>query len=135
MCVLGEGNRLNSSKNTIYSPPLVDRMCLWVYYKIPIYPIFYLLKGDYTSQEDAKRFKEQALVAVWLVMCSAVCLSTKASSLKKRPGFASNKHLEGQGDLVGRFITPITPLITLVVPLITLLAKLSWSPKQGMSSC
>ena len=30
---------------SIYS---VDRICLWVYYdKIPIYPIFYLLKGDY----------------------------------------------------------------------------------------
>ena len=31
-----------------YSPPQVDRMWLWVYYnKIPIYPIFYLLKGHY----------------------------------------------------------------------------------------
>ena len=31
-----------------YSPPLVDRIWLWVYYnKIPIYPIFYLLKEDY----------------------------------------------------------------------------------------
>ena len=30
------------------SPPCVDRIWLWVYYnKIPIYPIFYLLKGDY----------------------------------------------------------------------------------------
>ena len=33
----------------MYSPPLVDTTWLWVYfYKIPIYPIFYLLKGDYT---------------------------------------------------------------------------------------
>ena len=32
------------------NPPKVDRVWLWVYYeKIPIYPIFYLLKGDYTS--------------------------------------------------------------------------------------
>ena len=32
---------------TIYSPPYVDRIWLWVYYtKIPLYPIFYLLKGD-----------------------------------------------------------------------------------------
>ena len=32
----------------VYSPPQVDRIWLWVYYnKIPIYPIFYLLKGDY----------------------------------------------------------------------------------------
>ena len=31
-----------------YSPPEVDRIWLWVYHnKIPIYPIFYLLKGDY----------------------------------------------------------------------------------------
>ena len=32
---------------TVYSPPEVDRIWLWVYYnKIPLYPIFYLLKGD-----------------------------------------------------------------------------------------
>ena len=31
-----------------HSPPQVDRIWLGVYYsKIPIYPIFYLLKGDY----------------------------------------------------------------------------------------
>ena len=31
-----------------YSPPLVDRIWLGVdYNKIPIYPILYLLKGDY----------------------------------------------------------------------------------------
>ena len=35
---------------TIYSPPEVDRIWLWVYdNKMPIYPIFYLLKGDYRS--------------------------------------------------------------------------------------
>ena len=34
-----------------YSPPQVDRIWLCVYYnKIPIYPIFYLLKGDYKSR-------------------------------------------------------------------------------------
>ena len=33
-----------------YSPPKVDRLWLWAYYnKILIYPIFYLLKGDYES--------------------------------------------------------------------------------------
>ena len=32
----------------VYSPPQVDRIWLWVYYnKIPIYPIFCLLQGDY----------------------------------------------------------------------------------------
>ena len=32
----------------VYSPPEVDRIGFWVHYsKIPIYPIFYLLKGDY----------------------------------------------------------------------------------------
>ena len=32
----------------VCSPPEVDKIWLWVYYnKIPIYPIFYLLKGDY----------------------------------------------------------------------------------------
>ena len=31
-----------------YNPPYVDRIWLWVYYdKIPIYPMFYLPKGDY----------------------------------------------------------------------------------------
>ena len=31
-----------------YGPPEVDRIWLWVYYnKVPIYPIFYLLKGNY----------------------------------------------------------------------------------------
>ena len=31
-----------------YNPPQVDRIQLWVYQnKIPIHPIFYLLKGDY----------------------------------------------------------------------------------------
>ena len=35
---------------TNYSPPEVDRIWLWVYYnKIPMYPIFYLLKGDYST--------------------------------------------------------------------------------------
>ena len=32
----------------IYSPPQVDRIWLWVFLdSIPIYPILYLLKGDY----------------------------------------------------------------------------------------
>ena len=32
-----------------YSPPQVARIWLWVYHqKIPLYPIFYLRKGDYT---------------------------------------------------------------------------------------
>ena len=35
---------------TVYSPPSVDRIWLWVYHnKIHIYPIVYLLKGDYNS--------------------------------------------------------------------------------------
>ena len=35
-----------------YSPPQVDRIWLRVYYKkIPIYPIFYLLKGDYNPNQ------------------------------------------------------------------------------------
>ena len=32
----------------VYSPPEADRIWLWAYFnKIPIYPVFYLLKGDY----------------------------------------------------------------------------------------
>ena len=37
-----------------HSPPLVDRISLWVYYsKVPIYLIFYLLKGDYYLGDGA----------------------------------------------------------------------------------
>ena len=32
-----------------YSPSQVDRIWLWVYKKIRIYPIFDLLKGDYNA--------------------------------------------------------------------------------------
>ena len=36
---------------SVYSPPYVDRIWLWVIHdKIPIYPIFYLLKEDYSSK-------------------------------------------------------------------------------------
>ena len=38
------------SRSLEYSPSLVRRMWLWVYYnKVPIYPIFYLRKGDYVA--------------------------------------------------------------------------------------
>ena len=38
-----------------YSPPEVDRILLWVCYKkIPIYPIFYLLNGDYKYDSFSK---------------------------------------------------------------------------------
>ena len=37
------------------SPPQVDRIWLWVYFnKIPIYPIFYLLKGDHRPFQPQK---------------------------------------------------------------------------------
>ena len=37
---------------TTDSPPYVDRIWLWVYYsKNPVYPIFYLLKGDYSEKD------------------------------------------------------------------------------------
>ena len=43
-----EGVRLVSTQTLKKSPPYVDRIWLWVYNnKIPMYPIFYLLKGDY----------------------------------------------------------------------------------------
>ena len=36
------------TSDDVYSPPEVDRIWLRVHYnKIPIYPIFYLLQGDY----------------------------------------------------------------------------------------
>ena len=43
--IKGDTRRLDNSS---YSPPKVDRIWVWVYSnKIPIYPIFYLLNGDY----------------------------------------------------------------------------------------
>ena len=38
------------------SPPLVDRIWLWVYYhKIRMYLIFYLLQGDYMCCSEQRR--------------------------------------------------------------------------------
>ena len=34
-----------------------------------------------------------------------------------------NTYLEGQGDFVGRFITPITHIVTPVIPIIKLVTK------------
>ena len=43
----------------VYSPPEVDRLRLWVYYsKVPIYPIFYLLNGDYRPLNGEFRVEE-----------------------------------------------------------------------------
>ena len=45
------------------SPPYVDRIWLWVYYKmIPLYPIFYLLVGDYISYLCSGRREARALI-------------------------------------------------------------------------
>ena len=42
---------------TKYGRPEVDRIWLWVYFnKIRIYPIFYLLKGDYMLSGCRKVF-------------------------------------------------------------------------------
>ena len=44
---------------SVYIPPKVDRIWLWVYHnKIPIYPILYLFMGDY-------RFSSFGLVTLW----------------------------------------------------------------------
>ena len=44
--MLRSGEALTNS----YSPPSGDRVWLWAYYnKIPMHPIFYLLKGDYDA--------------------------------------------------------------------------------------
>ena len=40
---------------------MTDRIWLWVYYnKIPIYPIFYPLKGDYTPKRAASSRNENS---------------------------------------------------------------------------
>ena len=40
----------------VYSHPEVDRIWLWVYYnEIPIYPIFYLLKGHYRAESSGAK--------------------------------------------------------------------------------
>ena len=39
-------------------------------------------------------------------------------------GYSSDRdYLEGQGDLVGRLITPINHIVTLIIPIINLLTK------------
>ena len=51
-CLLGYDNNKAG-----YSPLEVDRIWLWVYYnKIPIYLIFYLLKGDYSMYRGPSYF-------------------------------------------------------------------------------
>ena len=48
----------------IFSPPEVDRIWLWVYLdKLPIYPIFYLLKVDYSLPRENLRDPRQELRA------------------------------------------------------------------------
>ena len=43
----------NSTEEWTYSHLSVDRLWLWVYVnEIPIYPIFYLPKGDYRVVQD-----------------------------------------------------------------------------------
>ena len=38
---------VKNGDNSGCSPPYIDRIGLWVYYnEIPIYPMFYVLKGD-----------------------------------------------------------------------------------------
>ena len=47
LCLSTRWGLVGNERKIEYSPPLVDRMWLWVYYnKIPIYPISYLLTGD-----------------------------------------------------------------------------------------
>ena len=58
------------------SSPEVDRIWLWVYYtKIPIYPIFYLLNGDYSPRlalekvllagSGTEKVGQQPLYPIW----------------------------------------------------------------------
>ena len=46
----------------------VDKIWLWVHYtKIPIYPIFYLLKGDYRVQNLVFRVEGSRLGCVRII--------------------------------------------------------------------
>ena len=88
-----------------YSPPEVDRIWLRVYYnKIPIYPPFYLLKGDY-------------------IQSSAWVKGLYGYSAAERASISSRCYLEGQGDLVSRVITRITRVTIWVIGVINLLTK------------
>ena len=43
------------------------------------------------------------------------------------------RHLEGQGDLVSRLITPITHIVTTIIPIINLLTKSPDPPSREVS--
>ena len=47
LVVMARSLRAGPNLLMVYSSPKVDRIWLWLYYnKIPIYPVFYLRKGD-----------------------------------------------------------------------------------------
>ena len=80
-----------------YSPPKVDRIWLWVHYeKIPIYPIFYLLKGDYILLKslDYSRTTGVFWVVLWVIFEFPAALAICLRGLHK-PKAANNSHFQG----------------------------------------
>ena len=81
--------------------PYVDRIWLWVYYnKIPMYPIFYLLKGDYVlGLRFTDRCCRAATMSAWLLSV----LST---------GYHGNKPVLAANCLICHLFTVLSPLQT-----------------------
>ena len=74
----------------VYSPPQVDRIWLWIYEnKIPIYPIFYLLKGDYTClirQSEPGQFSpcNTPVILLYTIPCVTPWMHSNRAELKRR---------------------------------------------------
>ena len=67
MTILGYFGGLGLGYDYSFSPPSVDRTWLWVYYhKILIYPILYLLKGDYKPLPETQNPKPKAPYSICL---------------------------------------------------------------------
>ena len=74
-----------------YSPPQVERIWLWVYYnKIPIQPIFYLLKGAYIAKTigrmDGIHEFQGSLEEGWILQGSIPTLPTEQVWMRLRHG-------------------------------------------------
>ena len=54
------------------------------------------------------------------------------TSLKVWDSTRHKTHLEGQGDLVSRLITPITHIVTLIIPIISLFTKSPDPPSKSL---
>ena len=84
-CTAGMVPRASTETPRSYSPPSVDRIWLWVVHnKIPMYPIFYLLKGDYNPK--AAQTQNPKRSCIWHLHSSkAMLLAPHARQSRAKP--------------------------------------------------